>query len=497
MIGLELRFLSGRFHGNGWYHAHNEGIAEWPPSPWRVLRALVNAAYAEDLSVTVIEPLLEKLRELPRYRLPRAVDAHTRHYMPDTDDANQKKAKVFDAFVAVEGGARDPQPLVVGWTGSLTTDEHALLARLCRRVSYLGRAESWAEVRVVDISDGQWDCWPDEGDRRTTATSLLAPASVEALAQLSAGQPKPKKGSAVPRNLWDVLTFDGKRYRSEGWSSVPGTRLVRYVFTDPPFRRSLESSSRKVVSLRPTVARFAIRSAVLPRLSEAVSIGERLRVAAMSQSREVSGDARPVFSGHSSKATNHRHAMYLCTSEDPVNIARGFIDHLLITARDGFDQDDVVALQRVRRLWARSGHDLELILTGLGLVEDYGAPTIPRVRVLAESQVWESVTPFVPARHPKQVRGVQVDTIADQLRLGCEQLLGVRPIEVSPFGDPAHWFSFRRRRTTGSGRRGPDLAFGARLVFDLPIRGPIALGFGAHFGLGLFSAVDSSSRQGI
>lgn len=497
MIGLELRFLSGRFHGNGWYHAHNECIPEWPPSPWRVLRALVSAACAEDLSVTDIEPLIEKLRELPRYRLPRAVDAHTRHYMPDTDDANHKKAKVFDAFVAVEGGAREPQPLVIGWAGSLTTDELALLVRLCRRVSYLGRAESWAEVRVVDISDGQWDCWPDEGDQRMTATSLLAPTSAAALSEWRDGQPKPKKGPEVPRNLWDVLTFDGKRYRSEGWSSMPGTRLVRYVFAHPPFRRSVESSSGKSVSYRPTVARFAIRSAVLPRLYEAVSIGERLRMSAMSQSKDVSGDARPVFSGHGPKVTNHGHAMYLCTSEDPVNVKRGVIDHLLITAREGFDQHDVVALQRLRRLWARRGHDLELILTGLGRLEDYAGTTAPRVRVLAESQVWESVTPFVPVRHPKRVRGVHVDTIADQLRLGCEQLLGVRPIEVSAFGDPAHWFSFRRRRTTGSGRRGPDLAFGARLVFDRPVRGPIALGFGAHFGLGLFSAVASSSRQGI
>ena len=44
MIGLEIRFLAGRFHGTDWHHAHNEGVPEWPPSPWRVLRALVSAA---------------------------------------------------------------------------------------------------------------------------------------------------------------------------------------------------------------------------------------------------------------------------------------------------------------------------------------------------------------------------------------------------------------------------------------------------------------------
>jgi CRISPR-associated protein Csb2 len=49
---------------------------------------------------------------------------------------------------------------------------------------------------------------------------------------------------------------------------------------------------------------------------------------------------------------------------------------------------------------------------------------------------------------------------------------------------------FRRFRS----RRGliqPDRTGAAiRLVFDTPLPGPIALGFGCHFGLGLFRADD-------
>lgn len=242
---------------------------------------------------------------------------------------------------------------------------------------------------------------------------------------------------------------------------------------------------RRRHSTLPTIARFAIRSAVLPRLAEALAIGERLRVSAMSQSRKVSGDARPVFSGHGESSSNHRHAMYLSTSEVPTN--RGFIDHLIIAARAGFEEQDVVALQRLRRLWGRGGHDLELVLIGLGQPADFGGTQHMRAPVLAESRVWESVTPFVPTRHSKTVRGVDSDTIADQLRRGCDQLLGVTPTEVTAAGDLATWSRFRRRRLNGGGNRGPDRAFGARLVFEQPVRGPIALGYGAHFGLGLFA----------
>lgn len=482
MIGLELRFLAGRFHGTGWHHAHNEGIPEWPPSPWRVLRALVNAAYAEELPISEVEPLLEKLRDLPRYRLPLAVDAHTRHYMPDT---NNTKTKIFDGFVAVEGGAEDPQPVVMAWPTDLSTQERMLLTRLCRRVSYVGRAESWVELRVIDVDGDRWDCWPDERTKAAGATILLAVSSAEELTAWAKDQPSPKKGRGIPRTLWDVLTFDSERYRTEGWSGVPGTRLVRYVFDRPPFRRSVISRSGRGQSTLPTVARFAIRSAVLPHLDEALAVGERLRRSAMSQSRKVSGDARPVFSGHGEICSNHRHAMYISTSEAPTN--RGFIDHLIIAARAGFAEQDVVALQRLRRLWGRGGHDLELILIGLGQPADFGGIQQVLAPVLAESRVWESVTPFVPTRHSKTVRGVRIDTIADQLRRGCDQLLGVTPTEIFEVGDLAKWSGFRRRRFTGGGNRGPDRAFGARLVFDQPVQGPIALGYGAHFGLGLFA----------
>jgi CRISPR-associated protein Csb2 len=423
---------------------------------------------------------------LPRYRLPQAVDAHTRHWMPDTDDANHKKTKVFDAFVAVEGGVRDPQPVTLAWGIDLAEDERALLNRLCHRVSHVGRAESWTEIKAIDVEGGRWDCWPDEREQAGGATTLMALSPAEELAGWAISQPVPKKGRDIPRTLWDVLTFDGQRYRDEGWTSVPGTRLVRYVFATPPFRRSVAPSLGRARRNRPTVARFAIRSTVLPRLDEAIAVGERLRAGAMSQSRKVSGDTRPVFSGHGDAPSDHGHAMYLSSSDDPQNRERGFIDHFVIAARDGFDEQDIVALQRLRRLWGRGGHDLELVLIGLGDAADFGGTTAPYSPVLAESRRWESATPFVPTRHPKSVRGIDIDTIEHQLRCACRQLLGVEPIEVSPVGDRAQWSRFRRRRLHGGGSRGPDWAFGARLVFERTVRGPIALGYGAHFGLGVF-----------
>lgn len=58
-------------------------------------------------------------------------------------------------------------------------------------------------------------------------------------------------------------------------------------------------------------------------------------------------------------------------------------------------------------------------------------------------------------------------------------------VELEPIRGERPWAAFRRLRSAG---RGPAVAqgFGFRLGFAAPVAGPIAVGYGAHFGLGLF-----------
>ena len=487
MIGLEVRFLTGRFHGNRWQNAHNEGVVEWPPSPWRLLRALVSAAY--DLGVDAdARRLIDKLgAKPPSYQLPAARQAHTRHYMPDAEDAKHKKTKMFDTFVIVDGGTflRAPQAVKAWWPElSLLAEERALFQRLARRVAYVGRAESWAEVDVVsDDLVGQFDCWPDE-TKAAPSTSLMALESPRVFQEWVQQQ----TSRDVPRSNWDVLTFEGERFRKEGWSKVPGTRLVRYVFARQPFEAGAVAGKTplRVPKMRPTVARFAIRSAALPRLHDAILIAERMRRGLMSQSERVSGNARPVFSGHFDDGLvhNHDHAFILPSADFNDD---GRIDTITVTAKMGFDVEDRRALQQTRRLFGRDDQFLDLVLLGVGHATEFGGARRPHSPLLHKSTTWESVTPFVPTRHAKIVRGSEVDDIPSQVCRGCAQLGLPKPVRVESLdGD---WHKFRRHRRYGVGRRGPDRAYGVRLVFSKPVRGPIALGYGAHFGLGLFTAV--------
>src|SRR5262245_13878742 len=106
VVSLAIRFPAGRFHATPWGHHVNEGLPEWPPSPWRLLRAFV-ATWKRKLSgessvQTHLPPVLAELaKHKPAFVLPPATLGHTRHFMPlkllDPGD----RTKVFDAFVSV------------------------------------------------------------------------------------------------------------------------------------------------------------------------------------------------------------------------------------------------------------------------------------------------------------------------------------------------------------------------------------------------------------
>ena len=43
MLLIELAFPAGRYHATPWGRHVNEGVCEWPPSPYRLVRALYDA----------------------------------------------------------------------------------------------------------------------------------------------------------------------------------------------------------------------------------------------------------------------------------------------------------------------------------------------------------------------------------------------------------------------------------------------------------------------
>jgi CRISPR-associated protein Csb2 len=174
----------------------------------------------------------------------------------------------------------------------------------------------------------------------------------------------------------------------------------------------------------------------------------------------------------------------------------GRIDHLIIHAKMGLRETAQEAIRTLRRAWRKgSGDELQLAVAecgDLGSLRMLPAPLYHQIKRLlgpAEgARVWESATPFVPPRFIK--------------RTGRNTLLGQVNAELGSRGLPAlQTFEFLpaltrklrhhvRRRNHGGIPPLCDIGYGLRITLSEAIDGPLTLGYAAHFGLGMFHAVD-------
>jgi CRISPR-associated protein Csb2 len=520
MLVIEIRFLTGRFHATPWGRNVNEGQVEWPPSPWRLLRALIATWHRDDpdralSSDAVMSGLMAALATPPVFALPPASRAHTRQYLPDYSG---KTAKVLDAFVVI-----DPSEWVrVVWQDVELADvERDLLASLLRNLSYLGRAESWVEARVGGVFDGTPSAQPVdgafEGDDELVRVLCPMPSRDYALwrseqnSGAAAGPTRRGKGASakeeLPADLLTALHADTAVLQREGWSQPPGSRWVPYRLSASAFRSTAPTArvERRERTL-PTIARFVVASDVRPRLTDALFVAERqIRPALLKFS-----DGASVFAGKDAEGrplTSNSHAYILCEASGGAADG-GRISHVTIYAPMGFDGEACTALRGLRRVWGEGGHDLQLVLVGIGTAEEFDASVRDGGTPLCGSGTsWVSVTPFVSTRHPKlrgdgTARRLEAGLVVgspehDLRRLLVEQGLPTPetierlPSRGSVAGVPWAWTSFGTLRTAGEGRRSKAPPLGFRVTFPTPVRGPIALGYGAHFGLGVFRPDDT------
>ncbi|NGO38544.1 type I-U CRISPR-associated protein Cas5/Cas6 [Limisphaera ngatamarikiensis] len=512
MFVIELRFPAGRYHATPWGSHVNEGVVEWPPSPWRLLRALVATWHLkakDEIPEAPIRSLVEKLAsQPPSFHLPPATGAHTRHYMQVIEGRKLKPVKIFDTFLHLAG------PLRVGWDLSLTPEEQEVLHILCRRLAYFGRAESLVEATLIPTGD---DFLPNARPLSDTEpvpvgtelVRLLTPLSPAEFAQWRAQHDAQASGKTtrarkrtrrqrheapkLPDSLFEALHADTTDLQSAGWLLPPGSRFLNYIRPAQGVARTPVRASRSLTK-RHTVARFALSSAVPPRILDAVSVAERLHQALLSRFKNQ--DPPSLISGRDPEGNPLRGHKHLYIFSEP-NGPRDAITHVTLYARDGFDPESRRAIESVTRLWGHGGHDLQLVFLGFG-----DEQTFADCRLFGPANVWRSLTPFVATRHPKTHRNGQPKLDVDGLWIGSPEhdlrrlLLEAglpRPSQITPLRTITvssrilRPIQFQTRRYHGQGRRATrtvPVAF--QIVFPEPVRGPLALGYAAHFGLGLF-----------
>ncbi|HWV58930.1 MAG TPA: type I-U CRISPR-associated protein Csb2 [Longimicrobiales bacterium] len=521
MPTIALRFPGGRYHATPWGKHVNEGDVEWPPSPWRILRALLATGFTKLGWETVPEEaaaLVGRLAEaLPHYRLPSGTVAHSRHYMPTAS----KPTKVIDAFIRFDS----EEDLLIYYPISLSEEETVLLELLVSNLSYFGRAESWVEGRLIpDLEvDERW-CRPviagasEYPDRGFDQVALLAPvppheyvawrmAAVEReLAEFEVSRGKKPTArdrqrleAPYPRDLVECILMETADLQRYGWSQPPGSRRVLYnrpvgiLEPRPPVAAPRRRAARPVQAALLALASDTPRGDVLPLFTRALPQAELVHQSLISLLGEraslcIALTGRDPETGEP-LGGRHEHAFYL-----PLDLDEdGRLDHILIHARMGLDDLAQGAIQRLHRTWTK-GDDRDLIVTcaGFGELTTFGRQLRMRsgkpVPALGSSRIWASVTPFVPPRFFRP-RG---HLLEDQVRAELESRGLPQPIHVEVMDREElvrrRLLRFVRARRQGKPQPPVPRAYGLRLVFAEPVTGPIALGYASHFGLGVFGA---------
>lgn len=448
-IAITLRFPTGRYHATPWGRSVNEAAIEWPPSPWRLLRALYATWRwrAPELEFDLVTASLAGLVIPPSFRLPRHVEAHTRHYYPD---ASYGTDKVFDPFAALDPRAE----LVIRWPNDLAEPARAVVSRLCELLPYLGRAESLCQARL--LSEQEADLLPQGGWHDPGALGDLDRPGVRVLAP-------------VPPLDVSALLATTSAVRRGGRTTPAGARWISY----PPVAPAVPALFRRVPPRPVAVAavRLALAAPVLPSVRQTVLYGHALRRAAMSREASATLSGRDDRAEGGIRRDGHVHAHYLFLDVD----RDGLLDAAVVWAPEGLSETEIKALARIRQLrFGEPGfRPVRVAVAASGSV----ATVAPELT--GPARRWASITPFAPYRYPKRQQVVDFLTGEVARELATRGLPPLERLDVRE-GD---WLTYRRRRHRGE----DDLrGHGLELTFASDVAGPVALGALSHYGLGLF-----------
>ncbi len=486
MLAIQFEFTANRYHATQWGRHVNEGVLEWPPSPWRILRAIVATwkRTLPDIPDNRVLPILEALAsERPNYSLPPASTGHTRHYMPYNEGRRERTTLVIDSFVAIQPS----KPVVAMWNnvelGQRQTED---LYSILRNMPYLGRAESWVDARIC--------LNPPEPNSAPLESGALPNGDVETVRTLV---------PRTPIRLEDLVieTSDLRRAGRIDPEAAQWWLYTRKADSFTEFRT--HRPERRPNGADAQIVWFALSGKVLPMVKDTLRWGEVARTRAMSRygwqnDKEVS----PTLSGKDAAGrplVGHRHAFYLPTDED----GDGKLDHLTVWAPSGLNDKEFEAIVSMGRMWLPNRRDdaLQLAYLSHGLAADfYGVSPL-----FDSSRCWRSLTPYVLTRHIK-FRGSKgqkrvVDSPEEQLRrevslrwsddshrlenvdLETDTKEPIAPMmEIRSSGTrPFDFFTHRRGGGSNGGR-----AYNFTIEFSEAVSGPIALGFACHYGLGLF-----------
>lgn len=463
-FALTVRLRAGRYDAA----ATTPTIAEWPPHPARLFCALVASARDERdwqaLQWLEAQPPPEVWCSAADSVALAAASGYVVTNAIASRGGNQSwPGRTNNVTLHLSSVPADDTFAVV-WTQATAGDERlAVLRELARRVPYLGRTTSPAEVQALDAAPTGRSSW--EGHAPTT---IGAVGGVHVLRVPYSGYVDDLRAAyADGQRAWEIERSIPYRLRSQTTNGKPrGTAQSPYaellVWAVP--RPSARISGDRVVSLT-----HRLRQAVISRVPDPVP-------------RQVTGhDADDV-----------PHVAFLALGDVGHAHADGHVIGMALAVPRSMPPAD-----RQRLLQGVSEDPLRLQLGSGGVIDLHPADVTPGVRALLPERwtagrsgksAWVTATPLMLDRYLGR-RNDHVAAVSDAV----ERAGYPRPemVEVSDAPLVAGALSKPRRGSLPSDRPWRPLVH-ARIQFGQPVVGPVIVGSFRYLGLGICVPEDGS-----
>ena len=495
-IFIEQTFPLGRFHATTWgafpYDEPHGG--EWPPSPWRLLRAVIARSY--QLERETGNPNDEDKKRLVTviaessisWRLPEFSwrGPGLRQYQPaefkrvPASVMTYNTTKVQDNFWLTPPKS-DPIIWILesdGWTQPLQN----LLAKCLDRMTYFGRAESITHMQLLDNepADALVNCSLTAA-RSRTSIPVICPKSDVTLEQVRmTTNHKDVANSTIPPGAIQKFVIRPKR-------TVP-----KHSFMKPP-------KQRHSVNL----IQFAIGGRVDLTKDQIVILTNRFRgrtvrsfLGCSWQEVKEEGDIQSLndvslLSGKDAtgKALKGNRHTYYSVWFDPET---GRPSRLLVWRKTFFSEREQKAMDNAAQkpisvTYGKNIHPIHLIPLDSAVQSPCG---FDQQKTFTS---WKSVTPYIPPRHIFNRRGEVKpgESIPEQVARQSRSL-GLPECQIQFADNKGQWVKVHQSSkkgnspTNNSPTNASKRGFHINLEFKSPVSGPIALGHSCHFGLGLF-----------
>ena len=229
----------------------------------------------------------------------------------------------------------------------------------------------------------------------------------------------------------------------------------------------------------PNVAYFAILG-IRPPIEKTIAVADLMRRSVMAKIGNAHMSIPAYISGHDRMGRplqhNHRQAFWIPVDSD----CDGLIDHVAVFVQEGFEKSIQDMFYSIRQLNDKHGLTLSVSFRGF-----YDRKSLEkRCSLFKSKKDWISATPYFMPWHKKKNYDRKEQIEKECRKRGFGNISNITGHEIRVRGRRMATEAFHSMHN----KQRPINPVGdaLRISFKESIRGPVSLGFGSHFGLGMF-----------